>query len=66
MNEEDKKTIEYIKSRLYGNEGCDYIDVAQEDLKSFVPGIVIENIEKDFIPIQKNKRQDKTLSRITR
>ena len=55
MNEEDKKTIEYIKSRLYGNEGCDYIDVAQEDLKSFVPGIVNENIEKDFIPIQKIK-----------
>lgn len=55
MNEEDKQTIKYIKSRLYGNEGCDYIDVAQEDLKSFVPGIVIENIEKDFIPIQKVK-----------
>ena len=55
MNEEDKQTIKYIKSRLYGNEGCDYIDVAQEDLKSFVPGIVIENIEKDCIPIQKIK-----------
>lgn len=55
MNKEEKKTIEYIKSRLYGNEGCDYIDVAQEVLKSFVPGIVNENIEKDFIPIQKIK-----------
>lgn len=55
MNEEDKKTIEYIKSRLYGNEGCDYIDVSQEVLKNFVPGIVIENIEKDFIPVQKVK-----------
>ncbi len=55
MNEEEKQTIKYIKSRLYCNEGCDYIDVAQEVLKSFVPGIVSENIEKDFIPIQKIK-----------
>lgn len=55
MNEKEKETIEYIKSRLYGNEGCDYIDVSQEVLKNFVPGIVIENIEKDFIPVQKVK-----------
>lgn len=55
MNEKEKGTIEYIKSRLYGNEGCDYIDVSQEVLKKFVPGIVIENIEKDFIPVQKVK-----------
>lgn len=55
MNEKEKGTIEYIKSRLYGNEGCDYIDVSQEVLKNFVPGIVIENIEKDYIPVQKVK-----------
>ena len=55
MNEKEKKTIKYIKSRLYGNEGCNYIDVSQEVLKNFVPGIVIENIEKDFIPVQKVK-----------
>ena len=52
MNEKEKGTIKYIKSRLYGNEGCDYIDVSQEVLKNFVPGIVIENIEKDYIPVK--------------
>ena len=35
MNEEEKNAIEYLKIRLYGNEGCKYIDVAQEDLRIF-------------------------------
>lgn len=44
MNEEEKNAIEYLKNRLYGNEGCKYIDVAQEDLKIFVN--LINQIEK--------------------
>ena len=36
MNEEEKKAIEYLKIRLYGNEGCKYIDIAQEDLRIFI------------------------------
>ena len=36
MNEEEKNAIEYLKTRLYGNEGCKYIDVAQEDLRTFI------------------------------
>lgn len=46
MNEEEKKAIEYIKSRLYGNEGCDYIDVAQEDLRIFIN--LVDRKEKDI------------------
>ncbi len=44
MNEEEKNAIEYLKIRLYGNEGCKYIDVAQEDLRIFVN--LINQIEK--------------------
>ena len=36
MSEEEKEAIEYLKTRLYGNEGCKYIDVAQEDLRIFI------------------------------
>lgn len=36
MTEEEKKAIEYLKTRLYGNKGCKYIDVAQEDLRIFI------------------------------
>ena len=45
MNEEEKEAIEYIKSRLYGNEGCDYIDVAQEDLRIFIN--LIDSLQKE-------------------
>lgn len=46
MKEEEKRTIEYLKSRLYGNEGCNYIDVAQEDLRIFIN--LINRKEKDI------------------
>ena len=36
MSEEEKEAIEYLKTRLYGNEGCKYIDIAQEDLRIFI------------------------------
>lgn len=36
MNEEEKEAIEYLKTRLHGNEGCKYIDVFQEDLRIFI------------------------------
>lgn len=36
MNEEEKEAIAYLKVRLYENEGCEWIDVAQEDLRIFL------------------------------
>ena len=44
MNEKEKNAIEYLKTRLYGNEDCKYIDVAQEDLRIFVN--LINQMEK--------------------
>ncbi len=46
MNEEEKKAIEYLKTRLYGNKGCKYIDVAQEDLRIFIN--LVDRKEKDI------------------
>lgn len=46
MTEEEKKAVEYLKTRLYGNEGCKYIDVAQEDLRIFIN--LIDRREKEI------------------
>ena len=46
MNEEEKKAVEYLKTRLYGNEGCKYIDVFQEDLRIFIN--LVDRKEKDI------------------
>ena len=46
MNEEERNAIEYLKTRLYGNEGCKYIDVAQEDLRIFIN--LVDRKEKDI------------------
>ena len=46
MNKEEKKAIEYLKTRLYGNKGCKYIDVAQEDLRIFIN--LVNRKEKDI------------------
>ena len=46
MNEKEKNAIEYLKTRLYGNEGCKYIDVAQEDLRIFIN--LVDRKEKDI------------------
>lgn len=46
MNEEEKNAIEYLKTRLYGNEGCKYIDVAQEDLRIFIN--LVDRKEKEI------------------
>ena len=45
MNKEEKNAIEYLKIRLYGNEGCKYIDVAQEDLRIFTN--LIDKLQKE-------------------
>lgn len=45
MNEEEKKAIEYLKTRLYGNEDCKYIDVAQEDLRIFIN--LVDSLQKE-------------------
>ena len=45
MNEEEKEAIEYLKTRLYGNEGCKYIDVTQEDLRIFIN--LIDRLQKE-------------------
>jgi hypothetical protein len=35
-----------LKTRLYGNEGCKYIDVSQEDLRIFIN--LVDRKEKDI------------------
>lgn len=44
MNKEEKEAIEYLKARLYGNEGCYLIDVAQSDLRILLN--LVENQQK--------------------
>lgn len=51
MNEEEKNAIEYLKIRLYGNEGCKYIDVAQEDLRIFIN--LIDKLQKENEELKK-------------
>lgn len=46
MSEEEKKAIEYLKTRLHGNEGCKYIDVSQENLRIFIN--LVDRKEKDI------------------
>lgn len=46
MNEEEKQAIEYLKVRLYGNEGCYLIDVAQSDLRIFLN--LVEKQQKEI------------------
>ena len=45
MNKEEKQAVEYLKIRLYGNEGCKYIDVYQEDLSIFIN--LIDRLQKE-------------------
>lgn len=52
MNEEEKKAIEYLKTRLYGNKGCKYIDVAQEDLRIFIK--LVDRLQKENEELNKN------------
>lgn len=54
MNEEEKQAIEYLKARLYGNEGCYLIDVAQSDLRIFLN--LVEKQQKEIEEIKKEKR----------
>ena len=53
MTEEEKKAVEYLKTRLYGNEGCKYIDVAQEDLRIFIN--LIDRREKEIESWKENE-----------
>lgn len=46
MTDEEKEAIEYLKVRLYGNEGCKSIDVAQRDLRIFLK--LIDRTEKEI------------------
>lgn len=50
-----KKTIEYLKSRLYGNEGCKFIDVAQSDLRIFLN--LIETQQNEIEELKENMRK---------
>lgn len=59
MNEEEKNAIEYLKIRLYGNEGCKYIDVAQEDLRIFIN--LIDKLQKEN---EELKDKNKTLEEL--
>ena len=55
MSEEEKEAIEYLKTRLYGNEGCKYIDVAQEDLRIFIN--LIDRLQNLMEKLQKENKQ---------
>lgn len=55
MNDEEKKAVEYLKTRLYGNKGCKYIDVAQEDLRIFIK--LVDRLQKENEKL-KNIRYD--------
>lgn len=67
MTEEEKEAIEYLKTRLYGNEGCKYIDVAQEDLRIFInlidrlqnkkckPEFDMEKLQKEIERVEENE-----------
>lgn len=46
MTDKEKEAIEYLKVRLYGNEGCKSIDVSQEDLRIFLK--LIDRKEKEI------------------
>ena len=59
MNKKEKNAIEYLKIRLYGNEGCKYIDVAQEDLRIFTN--LIDKLQKEN---EELKDKNKTLEEL--
>ena len=59
MNKEEKNAIEYLKTRLHGNEGCKYIDVAQEDLRIFTN--LIDKLQKEN---EELKDKNKTLEEL--
>ena len=59
LSDEEKQTIDYLKARLYGNEGCKFIDVAQSDLRIFLK--LVENLQKE---IEELKEQNKTLKNL--
>ena len=51
LSDEEKQAIEYLKARLYGNEGCKFIDVAQSDLRIFLN--LIEKQSKEIEELKK-------------
>lgn len=53
MTKEHKEAIEYLKTRLYGNEGCKYIDVAQEDLRIFIN--LVDRLQKENEELKKGE-----------
>lgn len=55
MTEEEKKAIEYLKTRLYGNKGCKYIDVAQEDLRIFIK--LVDRLQKENEELKEKIRE---------
>lgn len=59
MTEEEKNAIEYLKTRLYGNEGCRFIDVAQGDLRIFLD--LVEKQDTEINKLNKEKEYYKKL-----
>ena len=45
-----------MKIRLYGNEGCKYIDVAQEDLRIFIN--LIESLQKENEELKQDRNNN--------
>ena len=59
LSDEEREAIEYLKSRLYGNEGCKFIDVAQIDLRIFLNIIEKQSKEIEELKDKNKKLQDK-------
>ena len=56
MNDEEKNAVEYLKTRLYGNESCKYIDVAQEDLRIFIK--LVDRLQKENEELKQDKNDN--------
>ena len=64
LSDEEREAIEYLKSRLYGNEGCKFIDVAQIDLRIFLNIIEKQSKEIEELKDKNKKLQDKAIELI--
>ena len=56
ISKEQKEAIEYLKTRLYGNEGCKYIDVAQEDLRIFIN--LVDSLQKENEELKQDRNNN--------
>lgn len=59
LSDEEKEAVDYLKARLYGNEGCKIIDVAQSDLRIFLK--LVENLQKEIEELKREKETNQQM-----